>query len=113
MAIEHGTRMHSGGEINRSAGGGSPQVVVPVTTGTVAMQSVRPLYVSPAGTIAALTVLLPANPLDGDVAEIGFGQIVTTLTVTDAVGNAVATTAGAVGTAAQFRFVAGAWVRWR
>jgi hypothetical protein len=97
-----------------------PRTVVPATGNTITMgvgESV--LYVNPAGTIAALTVKLPPGPRPGDTVEIGFRQIVTALTLQDAAAGAItgAATAGAVGVAAQLRFVAiagvGTWVRWR
>ena len=113
MALDPGTRMHSGSEVNKSTGTGPVRTVVSLTGDTVILTGDRPLYVAPAGTIAALTVKLPPSPADSDVVEISFGQIVTALTVQDALGNAVQSTAGAAGTAIQYRFVGGAWVRWR
>ena len=50
----------------------------------------------------------------GGVVTIGFGQIVTALTVQAADGTAVQSTAGAVGAAVEYRYMgSGNWVRWR
>ena len=113
MALTPGTRMHDSAEINKSTASGPVRTVVSLTGDTVVLTGDRPIYVAPAGTIAALTVKLPPSPADSDIIEISFGQIVTALTVQDASGGAVQSTAGAVGTAIQYRFVGGAWVRWR
>ena len=113
MALTAGTRMHDSAEINKSTASGPVRTMVPVTGDTITLGGERPLYVAPAGTIAALTIKLPPAPADSDIIEISFGQIVTALTVQDGAGNAVQSTAGAVGTAIQYRFVGGAWVRWR
>lgn len=94
----------------------SPAVrtVIPLTGDTITMLSTdRLLFVNPAGTIAALTVKLPPSPTAGEIVELSFGQVVTALTVQDAAAGAVASTAGAIGVAIQYRFVGGAWVKWR
>src|SRR5664279_6628326 len=113
MALTAGTRMHDSAEINKSSASGPVRTVVSLTGDTITLGGERPLYVAPAGTIAALTVKLPPSPAESDIVEVSFGQIVTALTVQDASGNAVQSTAGAIGTAIQYRFVGGAWVRWR
>ncbi len=114
MAIEQGTRMHGGFEINRHTASGPPLVVVPVTTNTVTCGfEDHVVYVNPAGTIAALTLKLPPQPVAGSICTVSFGQIVTALTVQDANAVAVESTAGAVGVANEYRYVSSAWVRWR
>jgi len=56
--------------------------VTPLTGTTVTMPATQQfLYVTPAGTIAALTVRLPPNPQNGQGVAISFLQIVTTLTI--------------------------------
>jgi len=117
MAFNPGVRMHDGASINASTASGPPRVVVPVTTDTITLTADDTvLYVNPAGTIAALTIKLPpvAGAALGKVVAIGFAQIVTTLTVQDSAAGAVATTAGAVGVAHEYRFVNATigWVRW-
>lgn len=100
----------------RAAGDNTPAIVtaVPVTTDTITMVAgEKLLFVNPAGTIAALTIKLPPSPVAGQIVEIGFGQIVTTLTLQDSAAGAIATTAGAVGVAQQYRFIGAAWVKWR
>jgi hypothetical protein len=114
MALDPGTRMHSGAEINTLVI--SPPVVIatPLTGATITTAAAdRVLYVNPAGTIAALTLLLPPAPSAGQTFQLSFSQIVTALTVQDGAGNAVQSTAGAVSTGIEYRFVSGAWVRWR
>jgi hypothetical protein len=112
--LDRGTRLHSGDEINRSTATGSINVQSPLTGTTIALGTDdRLLYVNPAGTIAALTVKLTPNPQPYQICELSFGQIVTALTVQDWHGSAVATTAGAIGVAIQYRFINGAWVKWR
>jgi hypothetical protein len=112
--------MHGGLEINRETATGAPRVIVPLTGDTWALNpDDRVVYINPAGTIAALTLRLPPAPsatqVMGAVIQICFGQIVTALTVQDFYGNAVQSTAGAVATGIQYRYVSPAlgWVRWR
>ena len=114
MALEPGTRMHGGIELNRSTATGPPRVVVPVTTNTITLGTDDTvLWVNPAGTIAALTVKLPPGPAAGAVVSMSFAQIVTALTVQDSAAGTVESSAGAVGVANEYRYVSGAWVRWR
>ena len=88
--------------------------VTPLTGTTVTMAAnVRNLFVNPAGTIAALTVKLPPTPVANQVVELAFSQIVTALTVQDSAAGAVESTAGAVGVSIQYRYLGGAWVKWR
>ena len=117
MPFQPGTRMHSAEAINTNTVTGIPRVVVPVTTDTITLAADDTvLYVNPAGTIAALTIKLPpvAGTPNGKVVRISFAQIVTTLTVQDSAAGAVATTAGAVATAHEYRYISSAigWVRW-
>jgi len=117
MAFSPGVRMHDGDNINAHTASGPPRVVVPVTTDTITLAANDTvLYVNPAGTIAALTVKLPpvAGQANGKMVSISFGQIVTALTVQDSAAGAVASTAGAVATAHQYRYVNATigWVRW-
>jgi hypothetical protein len=65
-----------------------------VTGSTITMQT-GILVVLPTGTLAALTVNLPLNPVDGAVAEITLGQVITTLTVNANTGDSLA--AGLIG----------------
>jgi hypothetical protein len=105
--------MHDGAELDAAYGGGGLAVVTPLTATTVAFAANQTLmFINPAGTIAALTVLLPPNPAQGQRAGMSFGQIVTALTVQSASGGAVASTAGAVGAEISYRYINGAWVAW-
>jgi hypothetical protein len=110
--------MHSSEAINASTATGSPRVEAPLTTATITLGSEDTvLYVNPAGTIAALTVKLPpvAGRPNGTLVDMSFSQIVTALTVQDSAAGAVASTAGAVGVAHQYRYVNATlgWVRWQ
>ena len=61
------------------------QYEAPLTGATVAINdSTESLIVDPAGTIAALTVTMPANPYDGQYVEVATTQTVTALTQTAA-----------------------------
>jgi hypothetical protein len=111
--LNPGTRMHDIAELDAAYGPGTLTVVTPLTATTVAFtQGQTIMYINPAGTIAALTVLLPPNPIQGQRAQMSFGQIVTALTVQTAAGGAVASTAGAVGAEISYRYINGAWVAW-
>jgi hypothetical protein len=108
MAIEPGVRMHSGEELTAPA---AVTTITPLTGATVALPAGTALvWVNPAGTIATLTVLLPPNPKANQRVGMSFSQIVTALTVQDSAGNAVTSTAGAIGAEASWRFIGGAWV---
>jgi len=113
MALSPGTRMFDSAEIDAVYGAGTLTTTTPLTATTVAFALNQTyMYINPAGTIAALTVLLPPSPTQGQRASMSFGQIVTALTVQSASGGAVQSTAGAIGTEISYRFIAGAWVRW-
>lgn len=81
----------------QSLGGGKTVLNVPVTGDTVTVDAqTRQLLVNPAGTIAALTVNLPAasaSMLNGQRIGICGSQIVTTLTMGAGTGNTFNTTA--------------------
>ncbi len=90
--------------------------VVPTTGTTYQLMGRRRFFFLATATLAAFTLKLPAQPVEGDVAWWGFGAFgATALTVTDANGNAVAgaPTAGAAFTSYEFQYVSGAWRRWR
>lgn len=59
-----------------------------VTGSTITMQTGQ-LVVNPTGTLAALTVNLPLNPVDGAIAEITSTQVLTALTVTANTGDVI------------------------
>ncbi len=79
-------------------GGGKLVVTTPVTTDVITVDAqTRQLIVTPAGTIAALTINLPAasatTPYNGQRIGICGTQIVTTLTSGAGTGNTFSTTA--------------------
>jgi hypothetical protein len=62
-----------------------------VTGSTITMQTGM-LVVLPPGTLAALTINLPLNPVDGADASITLGQVITALTVNANTGDSIAST---------------------
>lgn len=70
------------------------QYATPVSTDSITIASgVNVLLINPAGTIAALTVVLPASPINGQVCTITSSQIVTALTVTGTIVGTLTTLA--------------------
>lgn len=58
------------------------QIVTPLTGTTVVVSSDSAvLIVKPAGTIAALTITMPTNPVDGQLVVLTFTDAVTSLTI--------------------------------
>jgi hypothetical protein len=98
-------------------GNASTRVVAPLTGTTVAMTGQDDdLYINPAGTLAALTVTMPAGPMPGDVHDLHFTQIITALAVKDSAGTTITTapTSAAVGDTVTLRYVQTVgWVKWR
>lgn len=129
------TNLASGGQPQtvkidiQSLGGGKLVVSVPVTTDTITVDAqTRQLIVNPAGTIAALTINLPAasaSMLNGQRIGICGTQIVSTLTMGAGTGNTFSSTAPTAmlvpvitGAASCFEFIysktsatAGVWYR--
>ena len=101
---------------NETGGQNVPVTAAPVTGATVQIGAGTSVYqLNPAGTLATLTVKLPASPANGDSVTVVSTQIVTALTLTDAAAGAVtgAPTALAAAVAVEFRRIAGAWQRMR
>jgi hypothetical protein len=67
----------------------APVVNTPVAGATVAMTG-NSLYLTPAGTLATLTIKLPPSPIAGQTVAIVSTAAVTTLTMQTAAGGAVA-----------------------
>ena len=86
---------------------------VPTVGQTVNMGDGREVYelLDPAGTLATLTVNLPASPQDGDSALISTSQIITTLTL----GGTIVGTLTSLSLGGFARFIyntaAGKWFR--
>lgn len=89
----------------------APQLNTPLAGATVAM-AYPSLYLTPAGTLATLTVKLPARPFAGMTASILSTQAVTALTLQTASGGAVAgaPTALVANTNVAMRWTGTAWV---
>ena len=89
------------------------QYTVPTTGTTVAMvPGASALVLNPAGTLAALTVTLPAAPIDGQRVTITSGAIITALTINGGTVNGIITALAANGFARFiFSSTAGAWFR--
>jgi hypothetical protein len=89
-----------------------PSMKSPLTGATVAMaKNSTSLYLTPAGTLAALTVKLPPNPAPGVVVALGSSQTITALTVQTAAGAAVAgaPTTLAINAHVYFQYINRAW----
>jgi hypothetical protein len=88
------------------------QYNAPVTGASITINaSTTALLVNPAGTIAALTVVLPATPFNGQSVTVASSQIVTALTVTGTIVGTLTTLA--LGGFARFVYSADAstWFR--
>jgi hypothetical protein len=69
------------------------QYAAPTTGTTVTAGNVEALIINPAGTLAALTVALPANPIDGQAFSMTTSQILTALTITGTIVGTLTTLA--------------------
>lgn len=90
-------------------------VLTPLTGTTVALTaSQSQVFINPAGTIAAFTLLLPPSPAQGQTVSLSFGKIVTALTIKDSAAGAItgAPTAGAIGISTTLKYLGTSWVRW-
>ena len=90
-----------------------PMLRTPTTGQTVAMpKGTTSLYLTPAGTLAALTVKLPPSPLPGVVVAVGTSQTITALTVQTAAAGAVAgsPTTLAINAHVYFQYMTNAWI---
>lgn len=78
---------------------GSVVYVVPVTGATItAVVGQGAFHVAPAGAIAALTVVMPPDAVEGTVFEVATSQDITAVTVTADPGDAIFGTQGTLGT---------------
>lgn len=89
----------------------SIQYAVPTTGQTVTGDGSAVICINPAGTLAALTVVLPASPFDGQECTIATSQILTSLTITGTIVGTLTTLA--LGGFARFVYSAQAskWFR--
>jgi hypothetical protein len=88
------------------------QYAQPTTGQTVtANPGVNTLFLDPAGTLATLTVVLPASPVEGQLFRVAAAQIITALTITGTIVGTLTTLA--LGGFAQFVYSATAskWFR--
>lgn len=75
---------------------GGTQYAAPTTGQTVtAAVTTGVLFIDPAGTLAALTVVLPAGPVDGQIFRMATSQILTALTITGTIVGTLTTLAAA------------------
>jgi len=89
-----------------------PRSVNATSGSTFSMTASQPnVYFTNATTIATLTVKLPPSPYNGQVATIASKSAITTLTVQDSKGVAVAggPASNGAGVELRFRYLAGAW----
>jgi hypothetical protein len=88
------------------------QYAAPTAGATVTINAgVRKVFIDPAGTLATLTVVLPASPVDGQECGISTSQILTALTITGTIVGTLTTLA--LGAFAEFTFsgTASKWFR--
>ena len=87
----------------------SKTIFTPMTGDTVTLLSTNYIsIINPAGTLATLTVDMPATPVDGQKQRFSFTQIITSLTVTGGGNTIVGTpTAAAISNAFEFIFNVG------
>lgn len=72
----------SGGVASLTAVALAPQFVAPTTgSSTQIADNTGSVILAPAGTLAAATLVMPANPVDGQELIISCSQIITTLTM--------------------------------
>lgn len=71
----------------------SVQYATPTTGATVTGDGSRVIIINPAGTLANLTVVLPAAPVDGQVCILATSQILTALTITGTIVGTLTTLA--------------------
>ena len=117
MPLSPGVQMFSGDEINTLITYPPIRTVTPLTGTTITMNADEQyLLVAPAGTIAALTILLPpVNPRIGQFVSISFSQIVTALTIQTSAGSNVinSATSGDPGLGQEYRRTSPTqWRRW-
>lgn len=89
----------------------SVQYAQPTTGQTVTGDGSRIILIDPAGTLATLTVVLPASPVNGQECIIAASQILTALTITGTIVGTLTTMA--LGGFARFVYSATAskWFR--
>lgn len=89
----------------------SVQYATPTTGQTVTGDGSQIIIINPAGTLAALTVVLPASPTDGQQCVLATSQILTSLTITGTIVGTLTTLA--LGGFARFVYSATAakWFR--
>jgi hypothetical protein len=105
--------MYDSAELDAAYGGGSVSVAASASGEVVAFVAHQSLiFIDPPETVAQLTVRLPPDPVQGQLAALSFGAVVSALALETAGGVAVATAAGAIGTEISFRFIDGAWRAW-
>jgi hypothetical protein len=81
-------------------------IAVPVTLGTVVMGAgTQRLIINPAGTLAVLTVTLPASPVNGQLAKVSFTQAITSLTFNAPAGVTVISSPTSAAIDSIFRFI--------
>jgi hypothetical protein len=91
---------------------GAPVIRSPTTGTTVALpKGTTDVFLTPAGTLAALTILLPPGPLPGTVVSIQSAAAITALTVQNATGGSVvgAPTTLAANTNVYFQWLRNTW----
>lgn len=89
----------------------SVQYATPTTGQTVTCDGSSVVMINPAGTLATLTVTLPASPVDGQDVLICASQIVTALTITGTIVGTLTTLAVAGFARFVYSATASKWFR--
>lgn len=89
----------------------SPAFSAPTTGQTVALSTTTSNnIIAPAGTLANLTVTVPASPADGQVARVLFAQTITALTMSG-VTPAISTVSAGTTITLRYRAASSTWFR--
>lgn len=89
----------------------STQYVVATTGTTVTADGSAILLLDPAGTLLALTITMPASPIDKQHFTIGTSQIITALTITGTIVGTLTTLALGGFATFQWNATAAKWFR--
>ncbi len=90
-------------------------VAVPATGDTItAAVGTVAMYLNPAATIAAATLLLPSAPVTNQVFQLSFDKTVASLTLLDSAAATIsgAATVGSAHASTVMRYIGGTWVKW-
>lgn len=91
--------------ITDASAGNTYQFATPSTGGTVSINNLSVVVVDPAGTLATLTVVLPASPVDTQRVRLGTSQIITALTLSPAAAETVKNAPSSLTAGGSFEYI--------